>query len=206
MLEPRLGLTDSPDAHYTETSAEAADQLAAARDSASQQLVRAYDGLLTGVAEYDAATVLSQAAHTAAPALSMGAIDSAESIPDRQYLRLFPIRHREQARIIAREKSSMTSIRRFRTFRHQPSSQPQQKPQMKKWRSEHAVAEIAVLQVGSSTFAVRSWSRLNAAPWSTFHAGSQSGPCEPVYSPSILSKFSLIPSNDLNPRSKVTSS
>ncbi|HMI76395.1 MAG TPA: TolC family protein, partial [Steroidobacteraceae bacterium] len=40
-------------------------QLAAARDSASQQVVRAYNGLLTSLAEYDAATVLSQAAHTA---------------------------------------------------------------------------------------------------------------------------------------------
>jgi hypothetical protein len=67
-------------------------------------VVRAYNGLLTSVAEYDAATVLVQAAHTAAPALSIGAIDSAESIPDRQYLRLFRIRHREQARIIARER------------------------------------------------------------------------------------------------------
>src|ERR1700722_1642990 len=40
-------------------------QLAAARDSASQQVVRAYNGLLTNLAEYDAATALSQAAHTA---------------------------------------------------------------------------------------------------------------------------------------------
>src|ERR1700676_3413405 len=44
---------------------EAEDQLAAARDSASQQVVRAYNGLWTSLAEYDAATVLSQAAHTA---------------------------------------------------------------------------------------------------------------------------------------------
>jgi outer membrane protein len=44
---------------------EAQEQLAAARDSASQQVVRAYNGLLTSLAEYDAATVLSQAAHTA---------------------------------------------------------------------------------------------------------------------------------------------
>ena len=44
---------------------EAQEQLAAARDSASQQVVRAYDGLLTSLAEYEAATVLSQAAHTA---------------------------------------------------------------------------------------------------------------------------------------------
>jgi len=44
---------------------EAQDQLAAARDSASQQVVRAYNGLLTSLAEYDAATALSRAAHTA---------------------------------------------------------------------------------------------------------------------------------------------
>jgi outer membrane protein len=44
---------------------EAQEQLAAARDSASQQVVRAYNGLLTSLAEYNAATVLSQAAHTA---------------------------------------------------------------------------------------------------------------------------------------------
>jgi outer membrane protein len=44
---------------------EAQEQLAAARDSASQQVVRAYNGLLTSLAEYDAANVLSQAAHTA---------------------------------------------------------------------------------------------------------------------------------------------
>jgi outer membrane protein len=44
---------------------EAQEQLAAARDTASQQVVRAYNGLLTSLAEYDAATVLSQAAHTA---------------------------------------------------------------------------------------------------------------------------------------------
>jgi outer membrane protein TolC len=44
---------------------EAQEQLAAARDSASQQVVRAYNGLLTSLAEYDAAKVLSQAAHTA---------------------------------------------------------------------------------------------------------------------------------------------
>ncbi|MGA2191140.1 MAG: TolC family protein, partial [Steroidobacteraceae bacterium] len=44
---------------------EAQEQLAAARDSASQQVVRAYNGLVTSLAEYDAATVLSQAAHTA---------------------------------------------------------------------------------------------------------------------------------------------
>jgi hypothetical protein len=40
---------------------------------------------------------------------------------------------------------------------------------------------------------------------------NRSNDCDPfhgaaVYSPSILSKFSLMPSNDLNPRSKVTSS
>jgi outer membrane protein TolC len=44
---------------------EAQEQLAAARDSASQQVVRAYNALLTSLAEYDAATALSQAAHTA---------------------------------------------------------------------------------------------------------------------------------------------
>src|SRR5580700_8307610 len=44
---------------------EAREQLAAARDSASQQVVRAYNGLLTSLAEYDAAMALSQAAHTA---------------------------------------------------------------------------------------------------------------------------------------------
>jgi len=44
---------------------EAQEQLAAARDSASQQVVRAYNGLLTSLAEYEAATVLTQAAHTA---------------------------------------------------------------------------------------------------------------------------------------------
>jgi outer membrane protein len=44
---------------------EAQQQLAAARSSASQQVVRAYNGLLTSLAEYEAATVLSQAAHTA---------------------------------------------------------------------------------------------------------------------------------------------
>jgi outer membrane protein len=43
----------------------AKEQLAAARDTASQQVVRAYNGLLTSLAEYDAAKVLSQAAHTA---------------------------------------------------------------------------------------------------------------------------------------------
>lgn len=44
---------------------QAEDQLAAARDSASQQVVRAYNGLVTSLAEYEAAVVLSQAAHTA---------------------------------------------------------------------------------------------------------------------------------------------
>ncbi len=44
---------------------EAQQQLAAARDSASQQVVRAYNGLLTSLAEYDAAQVFRQAAHTA---------------------------------------------------------------------------------------------------------------------------------------------
>src|SRR5271170_10673 len=44
---------------------EAQEHLAAARDAASQQVVRAYNGLLTSLAEYEAATVLSEAAHTA---------------------------------------------------------------------------------------------------------------------------------------------
>jgi len=44
---------------------EAQEQLSAARDAASQQVVRAYNGLLTSLAEYDAATALSQAANTA---------------------------------------------------------------------------------------------------------------------------------------------
>jgi outer membrane protein TolC len=44
---------------------EAEEQLAAARDSASQQVVRAYNALVTSLAEHEAATVLSQAAHTA---------------------------------------------------------------------------------------------------------------------------------------------
>jgi outer membrane protein len=44
---------------------EAEEQLEAARDSASQQVVLAYNALLTSLAEYDAAAVFSQAAHTA---------------------------------------------------------------------------------------------------------------------------------------------
>ena len=44
---------------------EAQEQLSAARDAASQQVVRAYNGLLTSLAEYDAATALSRAANTA---------------------------------------------------------------------------------------------------------------------------------------------
>jgi outer membrane protein len=44
---------------------EAQEQLAATRDSASQQVVRAYNGLVTSLAEYEAAVVLSQAARTA---------------------------------------------------------------------------------------------------------------------------------------------
>jgi outer membrane protein len=44
---------------------QAQEQLATARDSASQQVVRAYNGLLTSLAEYEAATALAQAAHTA---------------------------------------------------------------------------------------------------------------------------------------------
>jgi len=44
---------------------EAEGNLEQMRDSAAQQVVRAYDGLVTSLAEYQAATVLSQAAHTA---------------------------------------------------------------------------------------------------------------------------------------------
>ncbi len=44
---------------------EAEEQLDSARDSASQQVVRAYNALVTSLSEYDAATALSQAAHTA---------------------------------------------------------------------------------------------------------------------------------------------
>jgi len=44
---------------------EAEEQLASARDSASQQVVHAYNGVVTSLAEYDAAVVLSQAARTA---------------------------------------------------------------------------------------------------------------------------------------------
>jgi outer membrane protein len=43
----------------------AQEELGLTRDIASQQVVRAYNGLLTSLAEYDAATALSQAAHTA---------------------------------------------------------------------------------------------------------------------------------------------
>jgi outer membrane protein len=58
MRRSRISLADAK-------AREAQEQLAAARDSASQQVVRAYNGLLTSLAEYDAAKVLSQAAHTA---------------------------------------------------------------------------------------------------------------------------------------------
>jgi outer membrane protein len=44
---------------------EAEQHLEAARDSAAQQVVRAYNALMTSLAEYDAATALSQAAHAA---------------------------------------------------------------------------------------------------------------------------------------------
>lgn len=44
---------------------EAQEELSAARDSAAQQVVRAYNGLVTSLAEFDAATALSRAAHTA---------------------------------------------------------------------------------------------------------------------------------------------
>jgi outer membrane protein len=58
MRRNRISLADAK-------AREAHEQLAFARDSASQQVVRAYNGLLTSLAEYDAATALSQAAHTA---------------------------------------------------------------------------------------------------------------------------------------------
>ena len=44
---------------------EAQEELSAARDSAAQQVVRAYNGLVTSLAEFHAATALSRAAHTA---------------------------------------------------------------------------------------------------------------------------------------------
>jgi outer membrane protein len=44
---------------------EAEEKLGETRDSVAQQVVRAYDGLMTSLAEYDAASALSQAAHTA---------------------------------------------------------------------------------------------------------------------------------------------
>jgi outer membrane protein len=43
----------------------AQEELAVTRDSVSQQVVRAYNNLLTSLAEYEAATALSEAAHTA---------------------------------------------------------------------------------------------------------------------------------------------
>lgn len=44
---------------------EAEEKLDQTRDTASQQVVKAYNGLVTSLSEYDAATALSQAAHTA---------------------------------------------------------------------------------------------------------------------------------------------
>jgi len=44
---------------------EAEEHLAATRDSASQQVVHAYNALLTGLAEFEAASALTQAANTA---------------------------------------------------------------------------------------------------------------------------------------------
>jgi outer membrane protein len=44
---------------------EAEEKLDQTRDSAAQQVVKAYNGLLTSLSEYNAATVLSGAAHTA---------------------------------------------------------------------------------------------------------------------------------------------
>ena len=43
---------------------QAEESLAETRDAAAQQVVRAYDGLVTSLAEYEAATALSSAAHT----------------------------------------------------------------------------------------------------------------------------------------------
>jgi outer membrane protein TolC len=43
---------------------EAEEGLAETRDSAAQQVVKAYDGLITSLAEYEAASALSSAAHT----------------------------------------------------------------------------------------------------------------------------------------------
>src|ERR1700728_4372920 len=44
---------------------EAEEKLDRTRDSAAQQIVKAYNGLVTSLSEYEAATALSQAAHTA---------------------------------------------------------------------------------------------------------------------------------------------
>ena len=44
---------------------QAQEKLDQTRDSAAQQVVKAYNGLLTSLSEYNAATALSQAAHTA---------------------------------------------------------------------------------------------------------------------------------------------
>jgi outer membrane protein len=44
---------------------EAEEKLDQTRDSAAQQVVKAYNGLLTSLSEYNAATALSEAAHTA---------------------------------------------------------------------------------------------------------------------------------------------
>ncbi len=41
------------------------DKLTQTRDSAAQQVVKAYNGLMTSLAEFTAATELSRAAHTA---------------------------------------------------------------------------------------------------------------------------------------------
>jgi outer membrane protein len=49
---------------------EAEDKLDQARDSTAQQVVRAYNALITSLAENDAAVALSQAAHTAYDAAS----------------------------------------------------------------------------------------------------------------------------------------
>ena len=61
---------------------EAKDRLAAARDSASQEVVRAYDALLTSLAEYDAAGALSLAAHTAYDAALRSYAQGVGTYPD----------------------------------------------------------------------------------------------------------------------------
>ena len=61
---------------------EAESHLAAARDSASEQVVRAYDALVTSLAEYDAACALSTAAHTAYDAALRSYAQGVGTYPD----------------------------------------------------------------------------------------------------------------------------